>query len=344
MSISFDVAMGIISLLEGNSYQCLLHWLQTLEVAYSSHQFEALEKLYRLLLPRDFTTVELITASVQNKSSNDEERQRAHSLFYNFDGYHKTALLFHFWWKIFPTLIHRWEKIKEGLEGSISNDNCIERTSLSGASYQNIDIGNLLAFLSGISSSLLLTSYGRIAQLKSCVKSLDHNILEAKIKRQLRQHIISKAGKTKKKKSVKGDETSHEDSINSNWRASDKSEDEKKDTEGEVVQKSGEERVDILGNEITVIDDESFQQMEIESERFKNELQSWLNESAVRLSAWIFYTRLPSILTTTCTFSFSLSFLCHLLFCCISNLDSKLISKCTAGKFIFAPCLWILDT
>eukprot|EP00795_Rhopilema_esculentum_P000326 gene326-9985_t len=280
LSISFEVAMGIKSLLEGNSYHCLLHWLQTLEIAYSSHQFEALEKLYKLLLPRDFTTVELITASVLDKSSNDEERQKAHSLFYNFDGYHKTAILFHFWWKIFPTLIRRWEKIKDGLEGGFSNYNSIERTSLSEASYQNIDIGNFLAFLSGISSSLLLTSFGRIAQLKSCIKSLDHNILEAKIKRQLRQHIISKVGKTKKKKPVKGDEILNEGDSKTNWRASDKSEDDKKDTEGEVVQKSGEQKVDILGNEITVIDDESFQQMEIESERFKKELQSWLNESA----------------------------------------------------------------
>lgn len=324
---------GITSLQDGKSEDCVSSWIQALDICYRSCQFEMLELLYNLLFPRNFNTLETLTRlNAYAKHHEDIECKDVHDLYRNCQSFQYVSMLYQFWWKRFPEMIFKAHMAKEGDSDAskqapdpLETELCMERPDvmINPSGHQrnqfccpprydlkNITVAQFVPFISGLCAVLLSSNHARKDQLKRKVRELDQQLLEARIKKQLRQHIKDRAeqlnkaqtNKNKKSSQVKGAE---KHSVHdSNWRVTEikdtqrKEESDSTEYDQTKVQKDNQKpngangseisaggtntnEINILGHEIDVIDDQSMELMKKENEILKKELQLLVSQILV---------------------------------------------------------------
>ena len=279
---------------------CYQHWLSAADTLYRSYQLEALEILYKLLFPRGFTTFEemIATSSLQDTNKTFES-------FDNFHAYYKTSVLFQFWWRRFPyIMLIKSDQIKSEKTGNLEDfgeSNLIlsrNWVTVVASEFRKVEASNILTFVASVATTLLSSSHCRLSQLKYFVKDIEQSILELKIKKQLREHILSKQEEDKKKKQIKSKKNVQKVSEgkggmklsacdDDNWRErttneikckEDKMKEGNESREDAEISNNVENEVNVnnadclMGQEIAVVDDSSLQLMQKQYNETKNEL------------------------------------------------------------------------
>lgn len=195
--------MGIISLLNDDVTMCFTEWLLAIDVLYQTCQFTALEMLYKLFFPRDFTTFLVLAESF---SLQHAHKNGVVAYFHNFHAYYKTSLLFQFWWERFPHLLEKGTEIStnETMIDNGGDHSFLEENSSSFSSVLgNVNPENMVILIASLSNVLLSKLHCRGSQMKLFLKNAEKSILELKIKKQLREHIKNKNENAKKKRGEK---------------------------------------------------------------------------------------------------------------------------------------------
>ena len=199
LAISFEITKGIINLLEHDIKGYFIHMLFAMDILHRTYQLEALEILYRLLFPRDFVTFEQLL----RRSLSDVDKTAILQCFHNFHAYFKTSVLFQFWWKRFPYIVMKNRGDVCGDYESVVKENiCVhEMLPISIESeFLKIQSANLVTLIGGMATYILSSLHCKLSQLRIHVKKMEQDILELRIKKQLRMHIMSKKDENKTRK------------------------------------------------------------------------------------------------------------------------------------------------
>ena len=335
ISVSNHIMRGITSLQDGKSNDCVSSWLQALDICYRSCQFEMLELLYNLLFPRNFSTLETLIRSTAHAEHHDSvEGEVVRDLYRNCQSFQYVSILYQFWWKQFPQMVSKIHIAKDGNSDACKRAADSPNTELDmggpdvmidSSDHQRnqfylppkydlkITFAQFIPFISGLCVVLLSGNHARKDQLKRRIQELDQQLLEARIKKQLRQHIKDRSEQLNKKQANKnaackkpipvkqaGKHSAHD----SNWRATEikaiprKNESDSTECDQMKVQNDNNEpsivdgnessscaantnEIDLLGHEIDVLDDQSLELMTKENEVMKEELQSLVSQIQV---------------------------------------------------------------
>lgn len=308
LSVSFDLAMGAIKLMESDTRCFCAHWLSAMNTLCKACQFEAMGMLYKLLFPRDFASFQALLESCSSPQLHQNETR---ALFQNAHAFYQTSVLHQFWWKQFPKLNKEEILKRTDVSGDCDKSKIdFNDEALTLVLPEKIDSANFLPFISRLKVDLLSKMHCRLSQLRLCVKNNEKSFLELRIKKQLREHIISKNEENRTKKAAKSKKNAREvlekaiggkpsADDDENWREREavemkRSNDlEKESREEEVISREGSRGLK-LGNEaeltveaFEVVDDERLQMMERENEEMKGEIE--VLERKVAVSGWNLY-------------------------------------------------------
>eukprot|EP00794_Sanderia_malayensis_P007551 gene7551-8388_t len=307
LQVSKQLMHGMVHLLDGNTNDCFKCWLHAFELCYSTHQFDIVERLYIVLFPRDYVTVQEY-ASVGGCNGLQRTAETCSDLFGNFTAFYHNSLLYKFWWERFPLLVGVVDEY--GSLRKCSESDGIETLSLDeGRDYEALgswlllqshaqrlqceiesrsfcevgDIGQLVRFLSYLTTVLVSHLHARASQLKRMIADIDKKLMEAKIRKQLRQHIQQRAVEEQRQNSAKttnkdrkntpatsscNNSNSKSSSEDPNWRS--------RDTEHMVQNEVGDaglgSEVEIFGHDLDVMDEGDVLQWTEKNSLFKMEM------------------------------------------------------------------------
>ena len=271
---------------------CLLHWLSALDILYRTCHFDALEILYKMLLPLGFTTFEKLAA--QSLSSSD--RNDILALFHNFHGYYKTTILLQFWWRRFPLILDRSNGDASFCHEDDMNDTFCTNVMLAdsvASELWRIEATTLVTLIGNLATSVLSPLHCRLSQLRTRVGDMEQKILELKIKKQLRLHILNKKDEDRIKKEPKVNKVAEAKlsaNYDDNWRGREAIQVRDEASEMKMrVENVGHDNIDLLfsavedcevnkevslvGKELGIVDDNSIQSMQNELDELKKELE-----------------------------------------------------------------------
>ena len=272
---------------------CLVHWLSALDLLYRTCHFDALEALYKLLFPRGFTTFEKLAA--QSLSASDRNDNIA--LFHNFHGYYKTSILLQFWWKRFPVIIDKRNGDTSFCHEDVVKDTFCTNVMLAdsvASELWRIEATNLVTLVGSLATSVLSPLHCRLLQLRARVEDMEQKVLELRIKKQLRLHILNKRDEEKIRKEPKISKVAEvklSANCDDNWRGREvtKGKDEASGMKMRV-ENVGPENIDLsssavedpvvnrevslLEKELGIDDDNSIQSMQKELDEMKKELET----------------------------------------------------------------------
>ena len=271
-----------------------------MDILYRVYQIEALEILYKLLFPRDFITFEKLAML----SSPDADKAEILAFFHNFHGYYQTSVLFQFWWRRFPLLmVNEHRDIICDLE-NVVKEHCVSKVTLVASVFQRIGAKDLVALIGSLAISILSSLHCKLSQLRMCTKDMEQDILELRIKKQLKMHILSKKQESKTRKQpkvIKVVESSDRVKLSAcdddDWRGikelkNDDDEKEMKvraeDNENKKLSNMVENDSDmnteasLFGKEIEIVSEKRLQLMQEQFEEMKKELEEL--EIMVRVS------------------------------------------------------------
>ena len=336
VSVSNHIMRGITSLQDCKSKDCVSSWLQALDICYRSCQFEMLELLYNLLFPRNFSTLEtLIRSSAYAEHCDRAEGGVVLDLYRNCQSFQYVSILYQFWWKQFPKMVSKRHIAKDcnsdaskraadssnsesdmgGPDVMIDSSDHQRNQFFLSPTYdlQRITLAEFIPFISVLCVALLSRNHARKDQLTRRIQELDKKLLEARIKKQLWQHIKDRSEQLNKKQANKstsckkpipvkpGEKHSVSDS---NWRATEiqavprKNESDSTECDQMKVQNDNSKPsivdddessscgantngIDLLGHEIDVVNDQSLELMTKENEMMKKELQLLVSQIQV---------------------------------------------------------------
>ena len=229
ITVARELMHGVLYLLSGSRDKCWTHWLHATHLCFSTYQYDIVERLYVMLFPRDFVTMEEhVQLSLISKCdrNTDAINDTARCVYQNFAGFYHTAALFRFWWEAFP-------KLRTGMKKTDQDSDKLDHVVVvETAEMRNADSGNMLKIygewiarlvdtrfpctkiqlkdvfnlLSSMSALLLSETYARISQMRLRIADSDQKLMETRIRKQLRQHIKNRAeeiGKKEKSKIVR---------------------------------------------------------------------------------------------------------------------------------------------
>ena len=245
-----------------------------------------------MLLPLGFTTFEKLAA--QSLSSSD--RNDILALFHNFHGYYKTTILLQFWWRRFPLILDRSNGDASFCHEDDMNDTFCTNVMLAdsvASELWRIEATNLVTLIGNLATSVLSPLHCRLSQLRTRVGDMEQKILELKIKKQLRLHILNKKDEDRIKKEPKVNKVAEAKlsaNYDDNWRGREAIQVRDEASEMKMrVENVGHDNIDLLfsavedcevnkevslvGKELGIVDDNSIQSMQNELDELKKELE-----------------------------------------------------------------------
>lgn len=290
LQVSEQLMYGILYVLQGDTKEGFQHWLHAIELCYTTHQYDIVERIYVMLFPRDFITLEEFY--ILHPKSRENRGSESCEFFRNFLAFYYSAVMYKLWWRTFPDIVALKNEDSNSTSAA-DNGSFNQLYSLDICNVpllqeyeqrlrqqvelrfcrRNLNCEEFSRLVSTFSSVIISFSHSRVSQIRQRIAEIDQTLMETKIKKQLRQHIKLRSKELKKNEKRKEKQSPN---VDQNWRAQ---QNEKKEVDDVTGEKS---EVEVLGRDLDVLDDLTVVELTKKSVLLKEELDRIPLEIKVR--------------------------------------------------------------